>query len=409
MRLPVQQPDYRVSSSDGVGTSQVGAVVAVVFGLGIGAVAWLLLGRAGLSTVMTLLGISVLAMVLSYVSWQNMAILISLWLFTMSGFRAYAMIYMPALPDLSLERVLALWILVIFALRLIMKRDEIRGPFTVDILLGLHLLYILANVTYIGNKVYTHEWAISSVSPFIGYFIGKNMMTRDKDVRFLFAVFFVFLVYYYVQSIAQKFELNFLIWPKAILDRYEGSWPLGRSRGPFLHPPLFGQVMAMLLPVQFYFFYRIRMRLARFLILVSIVLSGLGLLYTYTRAPWLAAIIGVVVLGIMRQRYRQLLAAFGVALALAGFLGLLQAANSDLLQHRLANTTTIGNRLAALSAALRMWRDNPLFGIGWFNWEHVYPFYHRGEYFPLFGYVSRYMARTSWSTISTGGAWPRKD
>ncbi|MEZ4389354.1 MAG: O-antigen ligase family protein [Candidatus Krumholzibacteriia bacterium] len=393
MSPPDRQTGYHYSPSSGVGGSQVGAAVAVIFGVLLGTMSWLLLGRAGLSTVMALLGVSVVGMVLSYISWQNMSLLVSIWLFTMSGFRAYAMIYMPFLPDISLERVLAVWILILFAMRLIMRRDQIRGPYTLDIILVLHTLYILANVTYIGNKVHAHEWAISSVSPLIGYFIGKNMMSRDKDVRFLYIVFFVILIYYYTQSIAQKFDIDVLIWPKAILNRYKGQWPAGRSRGPFLHPPLFGQMMAMFIPVQFYFFYRMKMRLGRFLVLISIGLSGLGLLYTYTRGPWLAGAIAVLVLGVMRPRYRQLMAALGVLLAVAGFIGVLQAAHSELLQSRFGDTMTIGNRLAAMSAALRMWRDNPLFGIGWFNWEAVYPFYHRGEHIPLFGYVTRHMGK----------------
>ena len=46
--------------------------------------------------------------VICYFSWRNMALLVCVWLFAMSGFRAYAMVYMPVLPDLSLERILAI-------------------------------------------------------------------------------------------------------------------------------------------------------------------------------------------------------------------------------------------------------------------------------------------------------------
>ena len=387
------QSSYHYSSSGGVGGSQAGAIVAVVLGVGLGTLSWLLLGRAGLSTVMTLLGVSVVGTVLSYISWRNMALLVFLWLFTMSGFRSYAMIYMPFLPDISLERVMALWILILFSLRLLMRRDNLQGPYTVDILLTLHVLYLLANVMYIGNKHYVHEWTISALSPMIGYLIGKHMMRWDKDVRSLFIVFFLILIYYYIQSIAQKFNLDFLIWPKAILNEYKGMWPAGRSRGPFLHPPLFGQMMAMFMMVQFFFFYRVKMRLARTLVLLSIGLSGLGLLFTYTRGPWLAAVVGVITLGVLRPRYRQLIATLGVLVVVAGFVGVLQLANSDLLQNRFTDMHTIDNRVAAASAALRMWRDHPLLGIGWFNWESVYPLYRRGEEIPLYGYVARHAGK----------------
>lgn len=381
--------DTKVSA----GSSQVGGLLAVGVGVVLGVLSWVLMGQAGLSTVMLMLGVAVAGIVLSYVSWQNTAILVSLWIFSMSGFRAYAMIYMPVLPDISLERVIMLWLLIIFVLRLMMKRDTFRGPYAVDIVLIMHVLYILANVTYIGHRVHLHEWAVSSVTPLVAYFVGKNMMARDREVRFLFIALLVILTYYNVQSIAQKFDLNFLIWPKSILDRSLGVWPLGRSRGPFLSPPLFGQMISLFIPVQFYFFYRIKTTALRVMILASIAASGLAIFYTYTRGPWLATAMALLVLGFLRPRYRQLLAALGVLLAVAGFVGLLQAANTELLHERFTNTQTIGNRLAAMSAALRMWMDHPLFGVGYFNWEQYYPLYHRGEDVPFFGYVTRYMGR----------------
>ncbi len=375
------------------GGSQVGVGIAIFFGILIGIMSWLLLGRAGLATVMTLLGATVAGAILSYVSWRNMALLICLWLFAMSGFREYAMIYMPFLPDMSIERIMVLWIILLFALRLLLRRDEMQRPDLMDVLMLAHTLYILANLTYIGNKVHTHVWAVSSVTPYLAYLVGKNVMRQDDHIRYLMIFLFVLCGYYYIQSIAQNLHLNFLVFPKAILNRAEGLWPEGRSRGPFLHPPLFGQMIAMILPVQFYFFFRVKMRAARAVAMVSIVLTGLGLLFTYTRGPWFAAGVGVAVLALLRPKYRQVVAALGVLLAVAGFVGLLRYADSAFLQERVSNLMTLENRLAAMSAALRMWRDNPAFGIGFFNWEQFYPFYHRGEEIPLYGYVSRYAGK----------------
>lgn len=382
---------YPVYSGREGGGRRTGSFVAAAVGLLLGVVSWLLMGRTGLATVVSLLGVAVVGSVLSYLSWRRLAILVVLWLFAMSGFRSYAMIHMPVLPDLSLERVLALWILVLFALRLLMRRSTIVGPYVLDVVLLFHSMYILANVMYIGDRMHTHEWAVSTMSPLIAYFVGKNVMNRERELRFLFVFIFIVCLYYASQSIAQKYDLNFLIWPKAILDPSRGSWPQGRSRGPFLHPPLFGQMIGMFMLVQFYFYYRARSRAARAMILVSILLSGLALLYTYTRAPWVAAAAGIVTLAILRPRYRQMVAVMGVIVALAMLLGTIQAAtDQELLQTRVGDTKTIDNRLAALSAAVRMWRDHPLFGIGYFNWDSFYGLYWRGEQIPFYGYVDRH-------------------
>jgi O-antigen ligase len=387
------QPDYHLTPSVGSGGSQVGAAIAIVFGIFLGIFSWFLLGRTNLNTVMIVLGVVVLGSVVSYISWHKMAVLVTIWLFTMSGFRAYAMIYMPFMPDVSVERIIAVWLAVLFALRLLMKRDSIRGPFTLDVLFLLHTAYVLANVMYIGNSIRLHEWAISSLTPFVAYLIGKNMMRQDRDVRFLLIFFLVVSIYYYTQSIAQKFDLDFMVWPRSILDRSKGFWPVGRSRGPFLHPPLFGQMMAMVMMVQFYFFYRIKWRSGRTLMLISILMSGLGLFYTLTRAPWLAAGAGILVMAILRPGYRQLILALGVVIALVTFLGTVQFADQKLVKARLENRLTFENRLAAMSGAVRMWQDHPLVGVGYFNWDKYYGRYHRGEEFPIYGYVTRRAGR----------------
>ena len=392
MRDPARQRSPAVVLGLGSGGSQAGAVIAIVFGVVIAMMSWFLLGRAGLSTVMTLLSLVVAGAVLSYVAWHNIAVLVVLWLFTMSGFRAYAMIHMPILPDLSVERVLALWVIIMFSVRLLMKKDRVRGPFVVDVLLLLHVAYILANTMYIGSRAHTHEWALSSLTPFVGYLMGKNIMYREREVRFLFLFFAIVMVYYAVQSVAQKYSLDFLVWPKAITNLKAGLHHIGRSRGPFLHPPLFGQIMAMLIPVQFYLFFRFKARVFRGAILFVLALSCLGIFYTYTRAPWVAMIAAFATLAIMRPRYRQLIVGVGVVVAVAGFFGVARMVESDsqFFQERVTNVWTIKNRLAAISAALRMWRDNPLFGIGFFNWDHVYGLYIRGEEIPFFGYVERH-------------------
>ena len=385
--------DYHVTPGIESGGSQAVAVIAVVFGVILGVIAWFIMGRTGLDTVMIVLGVIILGAVLSYVSWRNLSLLVVIWLFTMSGFRSFAMIHVPFMPDISVERVIAAWLAVLFSLRLIMKRDTIQGPYTLDVILLLHTAYVLANVMYIGNSIRLHEWAISSVSPFVAYLVGKYMLKRDRDVRILFLFFLVVTVYYYVQSIAQKYDLDILIWPRAILEREKGLWPMGRSRGPFLHPPLFGQMMAMVMLVQFYFFHRIKWRAGRVLLLASILLSSLGLLFTYTRAPWLAAAFGILTLAIMRPGYRQLVLTLAVIVSLAVFFGTVRFTEEKLFRERFQNKMTIENRLAAMSAALRMWRDNPLLGVGYFNWDQYYGRYQRGEEIPFYGYISRAAAR----------------
>jgi O-antigen ligase len=399
-----------VSLDDTIGRdTPLSILLALGFGLLLGVLTWLLIGRVSLGAMIIVLAAGVAGALLSFISWRNMALLVTIWLFTMSGFRAFAMIHMPFMPDVSLERVIAVWIAVIFSVRLITRRDSVHGPYLLDVLLFLHTLYVLANVTFIGNPVRMHEWMMSSVSPFIAYLIGKNILRRDGDVRYLLVFFFVMTFYYYVQSLGQRYGWDFLVWPKGILDRGGGLWQEGRSRGPFLHPPLFGQVMAMLMLVQFYFFYRVKRGIWRSLILVSIAASTLGIIYTYTRAPWVAAVAGILTMAILRPRFRQLTLSLGVIAGMLVFFGKINLQDERFLQERVETTETVENRLAAFSAAVRMWRDHPVLGIGYFNWTKYYWRYQRGENIPFYGYITRQAARRMtphdiyWSRLAEEG------
>jgi hypothetical protein len=374
------------------GGSHIGVVIAVIFGVLVGVMGWLLIGRAGVTMVTTLLGMVVVGSILSYIAWHNFAFLVTLWLFALSGFRTYAMLPMPFLPDLSVDRVLSVWVVIMFAVRLLVRIERVRGPFVLDVLLLAHAAYILANTMYIGSQAHTHEWSLSSVTPLVGYLMGKNIIYRERELRYLFKFIFVLMIYYAIQSIGQKFNLTFLVWPKTTLDLSVGLHHVGRSRGPFLHPPLFGQIMAMLLPIQIYVYFRVKGRLQKGSVLAVLLMTAMGMLYTYTRAPWVAAIVGLLVLAFLRPRYRQLLLGTGVVVAMAAFLGIVQVVESDsaFLQERFTNLWTIKNRAAALSAAIRIWKDNPLFGVGFFNWGEVYGMYRRGEEILFLGYVERY-------------------
>jgi len=386
-----------------------GLVLALCCGLALaGAAYWLLLGN-DLVALNIVLGASCGCLLLSVLAWRNLALLVAIWLFSMAGFRAMAMVQMPGVPDLSPERVIAVWIILLFTLRLMSRRESLRGPFVLDALLVLHTCYVLANLMVLGEGGHTNRWLMSSVMPLAAYLVGKNIMQRDQEVRVLLIFFLAVTVYFASQSLAQRYDWQLLIWPREIVDQRDGLWQVGRSRGPFQHAPLFGQVLGMVMLVQFYFFHRVRGDGWRLLLVVSIVLSVLGLVFTYTRAPWLATMCGLLTLTFLRPRYHKLVLGLGVLVGLLVFGAGALVQDEGFLKERFATRSTIDNRLAVLSAAVRMSRDHPVTGIGYFNWTEVSGDYLRGEQVPLYGYIKRRAARRMvphdiyWSRLAEEG------
>lgn len=350
--------------------------------------AHVLISRTGLQSFALALGGLVGLALLAWVSFRNLTIVMLVWLVVLGGVRRLLMVHMPGLPDFSLDRLFLVWIILIFFLRLILERKKLEGPFLADLLIVAHTLYVLVQLNVM-DSVHFHAWVISGLSPLFAYIYGKNIVKSETDLNYLLAFILIMTCYFYVQSIAQQHNWTILVWPKQTLDPNEGFWTPGRSRGPFFHAPLFGQVSSMFLMVYFFMITRARKFGWKVLLLISLGLSILGLFYTYTRGPWLATAVGLMVLGLLRPNYRRILLAMAVVGMIGGILGVSRLANQQFLQERVENTNTVENRMAFLATATRMVRDHPVFGVGFFRYNDYRDHYNQTTYFPFYGMVRR--------------------
>ncbi len=321
---------------------------------------------------------------------RNMAVAATLWLFlSMPVFRILSIVGMPALPDFSLDRLILILLTVIFLAQFVLGKRRLMAPYAADVLLFMHMSYILFHILYTAPKHF-NAWMMSSLPAFLGFLVGKYAITNQKNLRYLVYFFLAMSVYFYVESIGQHMGWNWLIWPKAIVTmRDRGLWHEGRTRGPVMHPPLFGQMQAMFLIVHVYLLSRPYRFWIRAGLAVSFVLSLLGLFFNFTRAPYVAAVAGLATTAALRPRFRRVLAVAVVAALLGASVGVLQMANSDFFQERMATTGTIDNRLGMLANAMRMLQDHPVFGIGFFMANENLWRYNEGTYIPLYGYVKK--------------------
>jgi len=352
-------------------------------------VTFVLVNRFGLPVLTLVMGGAVAVVLLSYLSLRNIAVVLVIWLLSMSGFRTLGMVRMPGLPDFSFDRILLVWIVMVFVLRMAGGRDVIKRPYLPDVLIILHTIYILVQLHILSDAVHTHQWVLSNLAPLFGYLFGKYVLNKPEHLRTLLVFLLLLAVYYYVESIAQRYLIYPLIWPKAILDPNAGLHQPGRSGGPVLHPPLFGQMLGMFLLVHFYFLARPLRSWVKILLGFSLAGSAVGLLFTFTRAPWVATAVGLMMLAVLRPAYRRLAGIFVVLALLAGMFGALRLADTEFLQERLENTNTLENRFGVMANVLQIARDHPLFGVGYFRVTDYLDQYNQGVYVPLYGYVKK--------------------
>ncbi len=365
-------------------------LIPAVFSLVSILVAWLAVTRLGVNGLVLVLGGLSGFVLLAYISLRDLTVALLIWLFSMGSLRLVGLVGMPGLPDFSFDRLFLVWIILMYLFRLIRERERIEGPFVADVLIILHTVYVLVQLN-IFDSPHFHVWVLSNLSPVFGYLYGRHIVKEEKQLRMLLMFFIVLTVYYWFTAFAEKFGWHSLVWPKQILDPAVGFAPEGRVRGPMVHPPLFGQMLSMFILIYIFLLARQPRIVTRVFLLLSMGLTGVSLLFTYTRGPWLATAVALVTLAVLRDSFRRVLIGMAVLSLILGALGLYQMANTEFLQERMENTNTIENRLSFLSTALRMIRDHPFFGVGFFRFNDYRDDYNQATYVPFYGLVRKRM------------------
>lgn len=304
------------------------------------------------------------ATALLYFSLRNVYVPLMLWAVSILGPRHFLIYGMPSLPDLSPDRVLLIYALLVIMLRTVVRGGALPKLSWLDVLIITHAVYLFVSCLILSRWAF-NTWSKTYLMGAAAYFFGQSYFSNSRWLGRIFFVLMMLNVYHAVTAIAEHYNWSFLVWPKIILDRSVGFQDPGRSRGLFMQPAVLGTAMAMVLPIQFYFWIKSRSLLARISALVSIVIVAPALLYTYTRANWIAASAALLaLLAIGWRRYStRVLQLSGVA-AILLFAGFISFASDEFLHERLSQEGTITGRINTLATAYRMFRDNPLFGVG---------------------------------------------
>lgn len=301
------------------------------------------------------------------ISFRDLTVPFLVWILAIGGFRFLFSVQAPMLPDLFLDRMAMIWLSVVFLIKSVAERRRLRRPFILDAFLLTNAIYVFMSM-YTTDLIAFNSWTMSYLVAYSSFFFAKSLIVTRKQVRAFLIVLLALSAYYNITSIAEKFHIDWIVWPKYILlaNHFEG-----RSGGPFQHAPLFGTIIGMLLPIHLYFLATVRRPLAKVLLYLSFCLGFAGLYFTYTRGSWLAGIAALGVVAVLnRRQYLKILtpALVLVPILAIGFLGVKE---DKFAQDRLENEDTFGSRLGTFVTATRVWRDNPIFGVGFYQYRFV--------------------------------------
>lgn len=338
-------------------------------------------------------GVLVLLSLLAVLSLHNLELAILVWVISIAGFRGLLILDLPGMPDATPDRLLLIWIAAVLVLRAFAKPGKPMPPYSIDVLVALHAIYLLGSCL-IANPTAFNLWTRSYLMPAAGYFFGKYMLSDRMWFRRLAALLIIINLYMGFTSIAEHMGWSALVWPPFIRAGEKGF--AGRSLGIFLQPGVLGVFIGMVLPLQFYLHLTARSFWVRWAHMAGILMCMLGLFFTYTRGPWLATGVGLVVLALTGSRvYLRRLAIYGLAAAIIGATGTLSLKQDTFFQERINNENTIEGRINIMYAAFRMWQANPVLGVGFKRFNDRASDFREAVEVPIYGMIKSGIDRDS--------------
>jgi len=275
-------PAFRSAPSESVPSDSRMAWMAIIgyttLGLFIFIAAQFVLNRLGIEVLAYLLAAILAVVVYAVISFRNLSIPFFIVLMSVGGFKFILTVKTPFLPDLYFDRLMLVWLILVFTIKLVAEGRSLRGPFVLDGLIASHFVYTIVQVIQ-NDMQFFNVWTSSIFIPYSVYFLAKNIVTSKQLVRALFWFLLSLSIYYNITSVAEKFQINWLIWPKYIITQATTAF-VGRSQGPFMQAPLFGTVIGMLLPLHLYFIATVKNNLGRLMLGLSLGVGFAGLYFT---------------------------------------------------------------------------------------------------------------------------------
>jgi len=278
-------------------------------------------------------------------------------------------------PALTVPRLWLAVLLVSFVLALLFGRLRWRGHATVLVPAVLLLAYLSASAAISGfetSAVATVHYRLIGGwwMPVVAMLVASSCLRSERQLLRWLTFFCLFGAYLTFTGWCERFGFWSLVWPDFIADPSRGiHW--GRVRGPFLVSAVAGVVLV-------YCFFN-NLVLVRFVsapmrwpILLLNLLSLPVIFWTYTRAVWLAMLVGLAIWIFWSRRgwTRIAFTCAAASLAIVLAVGLWPRLTSP--QREVGgwtDKTPIYVRLGLAKITYQMFLDRPLFGVGFGHFQ----------------------------------------
>jgi O-antigen ligase len=274
------------------------------------------------------------------------------------------------LPTITADRVIVVCVLIIFVIKWWRNETEKFSFNWIEVC--MLLLVVAIFISMWSNKSYQRDvngegkvalgtLLTGFIYPYIAYFIARRgVRDRSQFQSFLIGVGCIVL-YLGIDSLAELFHQDWLVFPKYILDPEQGV-DFGKVRGPMLNSSYNGLALSMGLFTYIWLIFSKRDR-TRWLWCLGAVIAGVGVLSSFQRAVWLGAIVGFLVVVVTWPRHRSYLTGTLVAAAAVGCLVVPDSFVANM-GERLKDKESLQFRLQVIQKAQAAFASSPIVGVG---------------------------------------------
>ncbi len=289
----------------------------------------------------------------------------------LAGFAHLDLRLAPGVPALSLVRLVSSFLLMLLLTQVRvggrerLRLDAVDLVFMASIVgIGISLSRSIELVR--SAQVYFDSYFI----PFLMYFLAKNIIRSrawlDGTKLALVAVGFylsALIIHEYVTG------QGFLVPEGDLATRY--SEHLSRSVVLFGNSAFSGALMAVAFPVALTLLLDMPWSRMKLLLALALPVMGTGLFLTYTRAAWITAFVGLIVIQFFFPRLRRfvLILIPLVAILAVAFWG--ELASSPIISERVSSQGPVLGRFSLLELSIGFITEQPLWGIGFDNFRYV--------------------------------------
>lgn len=299
-------------------------------------------------------------------------------------------IRLPAFPDLYPARIASMLLFLIFFIQLLLGMRRAPKLGIVEKTMLIFLVVMIISILTSGQK----KWLMlmrGYLYPFLFFYFARAVVRSTSQMKIVFTYLAFVGIYFAVMGIFEKMKWYGLVWPRFIVDPTladHGLTRLGfRVRGIFLQPAVLGCVMTIGFFPAWHYLSRAKGILPVIVRLTLLLTTPLTIFFTQTRSVYLGFALTLFISGWFSRKFRPL----AVGMILAAGVGVMvnwdNLSSEDRDKGGMGTMNTVEYRVMLLYETAEIFMDEPLFGVGFMNFEEAALQRRKPRDVPFFGHI----------------------